>query len=107
MPIRVGTFNQLIERITVLEAQVLALQEAAGLKEAIPPVWERVATTSATNEPVAAVKVEWGDLDHLTVAVLEGAGFTPATTKAAADDALLAISGVGASRLNKIREALS
>lgn len=87
----------------------LSPQEAAGFLDKLSgPLAEEVAEPDAgggTNPP--AGDLSWGDLAAKTVTALEAAGMTPATAKAASDDDLLAIEGIGPAALVAIRGAFA
>ena len=79
----------------------LSPQEAAGFLDKLSgPLAEEVAEPDAGD-------LSWGDLAAKTVAALEAAGMTPATAKAASDDDLLAIEGIGPAALVAIRGAFA
>jgi hypothetical protein len=77
---------------------ILTDEEAAGFLDKLELV------TAPVEEPSAPTG--WGDLDAKIVASLEAAGLTPAAVPTMADDALLAITGIGPATLLKIRSAL-
>lgn len=86
----------------------LSPQEAAGFLDKLSgPLAEEVALRQAQGADGEPVEPSWGDLAAKTVAALEAAGMTPATAKAASDDDLLAIEGIGPAALVAIRGAFA
>jgi hypothetical protein len=120
MNIRARQWNDLLERVAILETQVASLTEHAsnGGEEPVAYTGGIIDTTSLnttvidrppTSEVVIGVlaKQGWGDLDQATIDVLEEAGHVPDSVFYSSDEELLAISGIGPARLAKIRKALS
>ena len=80
----------------------LSVEEAAGFLDKL----DLVASTSSADEGTGSAVDGWNGLDPKVVTLLEAAEVTPATVPTLTDEELLAIDGVGAKTIEKIRSAL-
>ena len=88
----------------------LSVEEAAGFLDKLDLVASTSsaddASTSSADEGTGSAVDGWNGLDPKVVTLLEAAEVTPATVPTLTDEELLAIDGVGAKTIEKIRSAL-